>query len=79
MTVAGNALTETQLKKHAANVTKVRKLFRERALAVVGKADGFDSEAYINTTEKLARRMHKGAPSTLRNTNICKEPHLTKK
>jgi transposase len=79
MTLAGNTLSEAQLKKHAVNVTKVRKLFRDRALAIVGKADGFDSETYLSTMEKLARRMHKRAPSTLERTNICKEPHLTKK
>ena len=43
MTLVGNAISEIQLKKHAANVTKVRKLFRDRALAIIGKADGFDS------------------------------------
>ena len=79
MTLVGNTLSESQLKKHAVNVTKLRKLFRDRALAIVGKADGFDSDAYLSTTEKLARRMHRGAPKTLKSQNICMEPHLTKK
>ena len=38
MTLANNALSEDQLKKYATNVTKVRKLFRDRALSVVGKS-----------------------------------------
>ena len=79
MTIANNTLSEAQLKKHAINVTKVRKLFKDRALAAMGKAEGFDSEAYSNSLEKLARRMHKGAPSGLKGQNICAEPHLTKK
>ena len=66
MTLEGNVLSETQLKKQAENVTKVRKLFRDRALAIIGNADGFDSEAYLSKTEQLARRMHKRPPSTLR-------------
>ena len=79
MTLAGNTLSEAQLKKHAVAVTKVRKLFSDRALAILGGADGFDSAAYLSTTEKLARRMHKGPPSTLKSANICMEPHKTKK
>ena len=57
----------------------MRKLFRDRALAIIGNADGFDSDAYLSKTEQLARRMHKRPPSILRSTNICKEPHFTKK
>jgi len=79
MTVAGNTLSEAQLKKHAFTVTKVRKLFRDRALAILGAADGFDSEAYLSTMEKLARRMHKRPPSTLRAANICMEPHKSRR
>ena len=66
MTLKGNILSKTQLKKWAENVTKVRKLFRDRALAIIGKADGLDSEAYLSKTEQLARRMHKRPPSKLR-------------
>ena len=41
MTLEGNKLSELQLKKQAVVATKARKLFRDRAENIVGKAEGF--------------------------------------
>ena len=79
MKVVDNQLSEAQLSKLAKKVTKCRKIQRDRALEVNQDFNGDRAEAYLRTTEKLARRMHNGGYFKLpKEENIYKEPHLTK-
>lgn len=66
------------MKKLGKKVTRFRKIQREKALEVNQNIGDVDLETYLATTEKLARKMHKGYFVQEKEANICKERHLTK-
>jgi hypothetical protein len=78
MTLEANYLTEVQLKKYGAKVTKDRHIIKERALAAVQDRCGITADEYLQTTEKLARKMHQHTPKFEKKHNQCIEPHQTK-
>ena len=70
-------MTENQLKKLGKKVTGLRKVLRESAL---GANQNFqvNPDEYLATTEKLARKMHKGYFVQAAKENIWKERNQTK-
>ena len=73
LTLEANLLSEAQMKKFAIKASKDRTIFKERALEIIGNERGFESEEYLKTTEKLARRMHKHNPRFEKKENICSD------
>ena len=58
MKIKDNMLEESKLKKLAVKVTRFRKIQRDRAL--LANLEAQEADAYLKTTEKLARKMHSG-------------------
>ena len=58
MKINDNMLEESKLKKLAVKVTRFRKIQRDRAL--LANLEAQEADAYLKTTEKLARKIHNG-------------------
>ena len=67
------------MSKYAKKVTKFRKIIRERALTINASYNDDEAAAYLQTTEKLARKMHNGYFPTTKKENICKAKYMSKK
>ena len=65
--------------KLAKKVSKARKIQRDRALEISASFVGDEADAYMSTTDRLAKKMHKGYFPMEKEVNICKEPHMTKR
>ena len=80
MKVADNQLKQEQLQKYGEKISKLRKDLIQKALAA-NKGPGAEEEAapYLSKTEGLARRMHQRINGKLKEENIWKLPHQTKR
>ena len=79
MKIDDNRLTDAKLAKLAKKVTKFRKIQRERAVDAKANFGNDNADAYLKTTERLARRMHKGYFVKAKEANIWKETRKTKR
>ena len=70
-----NRLSREKLAKYAVQVSKIRKLLRQRALDISKGYTPDEATSYLQTTERLARKMHKGYFSrcNIKRANVCKE------
>ena len=85
MSVEENKLSKSQLERLGQRATLARKIQRERASAVI-KDGGYpenmneeDAEAYLMSTERLARKMHMGYFRAPKSENIYYVPQLSKR
>ena len=80
MRIDGNRLDTKQLEKLGQKATQARKIQRDRAAEENKKMNvNMDDEAYLRSTEALARKMHMGYFRQPKLENIFKEVRLTKR